>query len=412
MKSDLHTLMHKRNLDAILITGPAQHNPAMYYLTGGGHLTHADLIQPRSGDAVLYYRPMERDEAAATGLKTKDITAFNWKELRAKAQGDNNLAAALRYKAMLTEQGITGGRLGIYGQVEIGPQFAVFSALQRIMPELEIVGESANDSLMLAAMMTKDEAEIERTRNMGRITTTVVGKVADFLTAHKVKNEALVKSDGEPLTIGEVKRKINLWLAEQGAENPHGTIFAIGSDAGVPHSTGTASDVLALGKTIVFDIFPCEAGGGYHYDFTRTWCLGYAPDEAQALYEDVLAVYRQVVSSLTPNAPFAGVQTLTCDLFEAQGHDTIRQNPAIQEGYVHSVGHGLGLHVHEAPWAGGTATEKDILAPGAVFTIEPGLYYPSRGMGCRLEDTFTVLPNGTIERLAEFPHDLVLPMSA
>ncbi|HIE56721.1 MAG TPA: M24 family metallopeptidase, partial [Anaerolineales bacterium] len=97
---------------------------------------------------------------------------------------------------------------------------------------------------------------------------------------------------------------------------------------------------------------------------------------------------------------------------EAQGHDTIRQNPAIQEGYVHSVGHGLGLHVHEAPWSGSTATEKDILAPGAVFTIEPGLYYPSRGMGCRLEDTFTVLPNGTIERLAEFPHDLVLPMSA
>ena len=88
------------------------------------------------------------------------------------------------------------------------------------------------------------------------------------------------------------KRRINLWLAERGADNPEGTIFAIGRDAGVPHSTGTASDPLRLGQTIVYDIFPCEAGGGYYYDFTRTWCLGYAPDAVQALYQDVLDVYQ------------------------------------------------------------------------------------------------------------------------
>ncbi len=410
MKTDLHPLMRQRSLDAILVTGPGQHNPAMFYLTGGGHMTHADLILPRDGEAVLYYRPMERDEAAATGLKTKNIVDFDWKALLKQADGDAVLATALRYKAMLEAQGITGGRLGIYGQGEVGERFAVFSALQRVMPGLEIVGESGSDSLMLAAMMTKDEAEIGRIRAMGKITTAVVGKTADFLTGHKVRDGVLVKPDGEPLTIGEVKRKINLFLAEAGVENPHGTIFAIGRDAGVPHSTGTPADLLELGKTIVFDIFPCEAGGGYHYDFTRTWCLGYAPDEAQALYEDVLAVYRQVVDALQPNAPFKDFQNLTCDLFEAQGHATIRQDTGIQEGYVHSVGHGLGLNLHESPFAGSGASEQDVLAPGAVFTIEPGLYYPSRGMGCRIEDTFAVLPDGKIERLAEFPRGLVLPV--
>jgi hypothetical protein len=63
--------------------------------------------------------------------------------------------------------------------------------------------------------------------------------VADFLSNHLVVYELLMKDDGVPLMIGDVKAKINLWLAELGAENPEDTIFAIGRDAGVPHSSGT-----------------------------------------------------------------------------------------------------------------------------------------------------------------------------
>ncbi len=410
MKTDLNRLMQENNIDALLVTGSAQHNPAMVYLTGGGHMTSADLIKPRDGEPVLYYNPMEREEAAASGLKTKNLLDYNWSGLMKRAGEDSNRAKALRYQKMLSDQGITRGRVSVYGKGEVGASFAVFSALQAIAPALEIIGEDERNSLMLAAMATKDAGEIERIREMGKITTAVVGQVADFLTSHKAKNEVLVKADGQPLTIGEVKGKINLWLAEKGVENPHGTIFAIGRDAGIPHSTGTPSDVMALGKTIVFDIFPCEAGGGYHYDFTRTWCLGYAPDEAQALYDDVYAVYQEVMGKLELNTPFKDYQEVTCDLYEVQGHPTIKDDPSIQEGYVHSLGHGLGLHVHEAPWSGSGASEKDILAPGVVVTIEPGLYYPSKGMGCRLEDTVAVKPNGTFEILAEFPLDLVLPI--
>jgi Xaa-Pro aminopeptidase len=240
----------------------------------------------------------------------------------------------------------------------------------------------------------------------------VVGQVADFLCSHPAKNGVLLKADGQPLTIGQVKRMINLWLAERGADNPEGTIFAIGKDAGVPHSTGQAEDVLKLGQTIVFDIFPCEAGGGYHYDFTRTWCLGYAPDEVQALFEDVLGVYRQVMASLEVGASFKRSQKLTCELFEALGHPTVQSNPQTENGYVHSVGHGLGLYVHERPSSGTSAPETDRLDPGVVVTIEPGLYYPERGMGVRLEDTVWVSPEGGFEILAPYPLDLVLPVKA
>lgn len=412
MKSDLDRLMHEKNIDAILVTGPAQHNPAMYYMTGGGHLTSADLIKARGKAPVLFYNPMERDEAAATGLQTKNLIDYNLKDLLKQADGDTVLAVALRYKKMLSEQGQTAGRMALYGKMDVGAGYALFAALQKIMPDLEIVPETSRDSLLLQAMATKDEAEIAHIRQMGQITTEVVGRVAEFLGAQKAKDEILVQPDGQPWTIGDVKRRINLWLAELGAENPEGTIFAIGRDAGVPHSAGTASDLLHLGQTIVFDIFPCQAGGGYYYDFTRTWCLGYAPDAAQALYDDVYAVYQKVMGELQVNASFAQYQDRTCELFEAQGHPTIKSNDFLQEGYVHSLGHGLGLHVHERPWAGSNASKEDILAPGVVVTIEPGLYYPEKEMGCRLEDTVWVRPDGKMEILAEFPLDLVIPVTS
>ena len=410
MKSDLNRLMDEKGYDALLITGSGQHNPAMVYLTGGGHMTSADVIMVRGNDPILFHNPMERDEAKATGLRTKNLVDYNWKELLKEAEGDTIKAQALRYKKMLADCGIDQGKIAVYGNGDVGVNFAVFSKLEAISPAIQIIGEPARNSLILEAMKTKQAEEIERIRQMGEVTTSVVGKVADYLISQRVEGGILTTADGKPLTIGAVKRKINLWLVESGVENPHGTIFAIGHDAGVPHSSGNPDDFIALGKTIVFDIFPCEFGGGYHYDFTRTWCLGYASEEAQSLYEDVLGVYQAIMKELTVGEPFKTYQELTCDLFEAQGHQTIKSDPSIEEGYVHSLGHGVGLHVHEAPWSGTGATEKDTLDPGSVFTIEPGLYYPSKGMGCRLEDTLTITNAGEFMILAEYPLDLVLPL--
>jgi Xaa-Pro aminopeptidase len=259
-------------------------------------------------------------------------------------------------------------------------------------------------------MSTKDKDEIERIRRMGQITTEVVGEVADYLCSHTTRDEMLVKPDGNALTIGDVKGHINLWLAMRGADNPEGTIFSSGHDAAVPHSTGTAASPVRMGQTLIFDIFPCESGGGYFYDFTRTWCLGYASDEAMALYENVLAVYQQITREMRPGGLSKDYQQRVCDLFEEQGHSTINSNPQTQSGYVHGLGHGVGLYIHERPHFNIKATDADRLDPGVVFTVEPGLYYPEKNMGVRLEDTYWMRPGGQLEVLAEFPLDLVLPI--
>jgi Xaa-Pro aminopeptidase len=412
MKSDLDALMQARSLDALLVFGDAEYNPPMYYFVGGGHVSGALLIKKVGAEPVLFYNDMERDEAAKSGVKTVSFSEFPISDFDSETQGDRLLANTLRFRKILQEYGLSSGRLAVYGKTEFSFMFGLMTRLMQLMPEVEFIGEGLGDSTLLYAMETKDDVEVARIRKMGAVTTTVVNMVQDYLTSCEVReDEVLLKEDGSPLTIGDVKGKISLWLAERGAADVEGVIFAIGRDAGVPHSVGGPKDLMTLGKTIVFDIFPAEQGGGYFYDFTRTWSLGYATPEAQALYDQVHEIYNKVVENLDLNASFTEYQRMTCEYFEAKGHKTLLKTTAPLDGYVHSLGHGVGLNIHERPSARLVGNGNDnLLKPGVVITIEPGLYYPEKGMGFRIEDTYWVRPDGGIELLAEYPYDFVLPM--
>jgi len=392
MKSELDALMQAKKLDAFIVFGNAENNPPMTYLTGGGHVSHATLIKKRGEEAVLFFGDMERDEAAKSGLKLIPYSTYDMMSLLKKANRDGTLAAALRCELMFKELGITSGRVGIYGTYDLSSIFGMISQLKTLMPEVEFVGEAREDSIFMRAMETKDEAEVNRIRKMGKVTTEVVGKVADFLTSCEVgKDEVLLKEDGSPLTVGDVHAKIRLWVAERGAELPSGFIFSIGRDAGVPHSAGNPADLMKLGQTIVFDIYPAEAGGGYYYDFTRTWSLGYATPAAQKLFDQVKEIYDQLSDNFDLNVPFKNYQQMTCEYFESKGHQTLLHTKAPVEGYVHSLGHGVGLNIHERPFSGLMVGDEQRLAPGVVVTSEPGLYYPEKGMGFRIEDSLPII---------------------
>jgi len=411
MKSDLDALMQAKNLDALVVFGNAEHNPPMYYLTGGGHVSHATIIKKRGEEPVYFHADMERDEAAKSGLKRIPYSTYDFEALYEKASRNALLANAMRYELMFKDVGVSAGRVGVYGTYDLGAIFGMLTHLQKLLPGIEFVGEPREDSIFMRAMETKDAAEVERIRRMGIITTEVVGKVAEYLTSCAVRDdEVLLKEDGSPLTAGDVHGMIRLWVAQRGAELPSGFIFATGRDAGVPHSAGDPDALMKLGQTIVFDIYPAEAGGGYYYDFTRTWSLGYSTPEAQELFDQVREIYDTMYDNFDLNAPFKNYQRMICEYYESKGHKTPLNTKAPVEGYVHSLGHGVGLNIHERPFSGLTTSDDQRLAPGVVVTSEPGLYYPEKGMGVRIEDTLWVRPDGQIEKLAEYPYDFVLPM--
>ena len=316
MKSDLDSLMQARNLDAFIIFGNAEHNPPMYYITGGGHVSHATVIKKRGEEAVYFFNDMERDEAAKSGLKLIPYSKYDYNEIFKQASGNLLLASAMRYKMMFDEVGLTKGNVGVYGNYDVSAVFGTLTHLKELLPSVTFVGEARDESLFLRAMETKDESEVNRIRKMGKITTAVVDKVREYLISSEVnQDEVLLKEDGTLLTVGDMHSKIRLFVSEHSAELPSGFIFAIGRDAGVPHSAGNPKDLMKLGQTIVFDIYPAEAGGGYYYDFTRTWSLGYTTPEAQVLYNQVKEIYDTLNENFDLNVAFKDYNKMTCDFF-------------------------------------------------------------------------------------------------
>jgi len=405
VRSDFDHLMKQRDLSAFVVTGPVHGNPAMYYMTNGASLTRGYVIQVRGDDPILFCSPMERDEAAASGLTTVSLNKYDFMGIL-REHGDRLSATVELYRRMLADLSVSG-RVGFYGRTDQGRAWKLLSELDARLEHVTVFGEFET-TLIDEARATKEKFEAERIQKVGRRTRTVVERTINFLRSHELGEETLLQADGTPLTIGRVHEEINRFIAEEHLEDPEGFIFSIGQDAGVPHSKGRPQDLVAVGKTIVFDIFPREAGGGYFFDMTRTFCLGYAPPQVEDAYRDVKAAVEMLVNAYEVGQEARYYQQTTCDFFEERGHPTIESDSKTEKGYVHSVGHGLGLAIHEEPRFSDTRTNTDVLQPGHIFTCEPGLYYPELDFGIRIEDVIWIDDDGAVHNLTDFPKELVI----
>jgi len=406
VKRDIDRLMQERGIDVAVVTGAVKGNATMYYMVNGAGISHAIVIKKRGEEPVLLCGTMEREEAAASGLKTIDTSKYNIVEMIKESGGDRLAASVKYYQAIFEEFGVKG-RVAFYGLGDVGRNWEFLKALDEGLSDVTVTGEFIDD-IFITARMTKGSEEIDRIRVVGKKTCEVVGHIADFMKSHKTEGKTLVKDDGTPLTIGDCKAEIKMALAKRKIIEEVDTIFAIGRDAGIPHSRGNDSDTIELGKTIVFDIFPQEEGGGYFFDMTRTFVLGEASQEILDSYKTLEECYDAVASTLEMGEDASVYQTRACDFFEARGIETPRTDPNVRNGYVHSLGHGIGLNVHEKPTLSNFTGNTDKLVPGSIFTVEPGLYYPDKGYGMRIEDVYYVHEDGTVENVTDFPRGLVL----
>jgi Xaa-Pro aminopeptidase len=405
MKQDLDRLMEERGLDAAFISGTIHGNPAMYYMTNGAGLTKGMVIKKCGEEPLLLCWPMEREVAAESGLATVNLAKYDYTALL-REMGDQLSATVEFYRRIFADLGVSG-RVGFYGLGDSGRSWALLNALDAQLHDVEVCGEF-DVTLIEAARTTKDAGEAERVLQIGKRTCDIIGQTIEFLQSHVVKDGALARADGSPLTVGRVHEEINRFIAEQRLEDPEGFMFSIGRDAGVPHNKGTLDAVIELGKTIVFDIFPREAGGGYFADVTRTFCLGHAPPEVEKVYQDVYDCQAMVLGAYETGAEAKRYQQMTCEFFAERGHPTIATDSQTESGYVHTIGHGLGLDIHEEPRFTDLPSNTDVLKPGHIFTCEPGLYYPGRGYGVRIEDDVWIDPDGTVRNLTDFPKELVV----
>jgi Xaa-Pro aminopeptidase len=370
---------------------------------------HGDIFKKRGEPAVFIVNPMEVEEAAKSGLIVKTRHDFGWDALSKQHKGDAEAIQRGLFKNIFETLGISG-KVGLYGAAEVN--YIVSLAMMLMDSTLNIQIVAGGDSSKLFAKMyeTKDDQEIMWLREAGVLTSQLVRDTQAFISEHYAASleigTPITDADGKPLTIGRVKQFIKQRATELGL-NEEDTIFAQGRDAGFPHSRGEPDDVLEVGRSIVYDIFPRKTDTGYFHDMTRTWCIGVAPADVQAAYDDVMHVFKQTREGFKKAEDNKSFQIMALDYFESKGHPTHRSAPGTMDGYVHSLGHGLGLNIHEAPGFGLYSASK--LTEGNVFTVEPGLYYPDRGYGVRVEDTVYLDETGC-HTLTDAPYDLVIPI--
>ncbi|OLF13719.1 peptidase M24 family protein [Actinophytocola xinjiangensis] len=212
--------------------------------------------------------------------------------------------------------------------------------------------------------VVKDDTEIEALR--------MACAAADRALADLIEHGGLRPGRTER----EVARELEGRMLDHGAAGPSfESIVATGANSAVPHHRPTDA-VLAAGDLVKLDFGALV--DGYHSDMTRTFVLGAPADWQRELYDLVAAAQAAGRAALRVAADVRDVDAAARGVVEDAGHG---------ERFLHGLGHGVGLEIHEAPALAKTGEGK--LSAGMAVTVEPGVYLSGRG-GVRIEDTLVV----------------------
>ncbi len=408
MIAAISQLMKDRKLDLLWISGASHECPEVYYLTSGVSLTAAWILLRPGKQPLLVHGPMEREAAEASGCATIDFSALDREEI-ARRENDP-LTVSLEMFVRLAEREALKGRMAMHGLADPGETHHLLKAIEKRLPQIEVVRDVP--PVMESSRATKDSTELDALRSVAADSLACIQTVFDTIRACHEQDGMVVDESGKPLTVGRTKALLRSKMAGRNLLETHETILGQGREAGIPHASSDNDEPLQTGVATVFDVFPCRGGGGYFFDITRSFTIGRADPEFEKLYKLVYEVQQRTLERAGAGVHGSELQKLACDMFEQGGHATVLGTPATRSGYVHSLGHGVGLEVHEAPFLRlqEKPDERNRLTTGSVFTIEPGLYYPQRGQGVRIEDVVYITESGTAEILAPFVKFSVLEL--
>lgn len=262
-------------------------------------------------------------------------------------------------------------------RVEVPGGFPLASArgLERAGIKVELV-----PGLFWPEREFKSAQEIKHLRRALRITEAGLRRAAEVLGAAQIGRGNALRWNGRQLTSEIVRAEADAAVLRAGG-TPAGTIVAGGRQACDPHERGHGP--LRAHELIIVDIFPRDARTGYFGDLTRTFVRGRASEEQRRMWQTVCDAQKLAIAAIKPGAKGAAVHKAVQDFFRDHGYPTekVRGRWA---GFFHGTGHALGLDLHEAPRLAATT-----FRPGQVFTVEPGLYYPTLG-GARHEDVVLI----------------------
>jgi Xaa-Pro aminopeptidase len=363
----IRNALASRSLDALVVTSL----PNVLYLT---NFTGSAAIVVLTRDRLHFITDFRYltviSEAASTAYRCPDLDL-----LRVEGAYDATLAELLATFA--------GKRVGFE---------AAHLTVSRLNFLARTLAESARapelvptEGVVESARVIKDEFEIATLREAARRLSAVARRLPEDVR--------------RGMTERDLSRSIETRLYDAGFSKPaFDTIVAGGPNAALPHAR-PGERKLDEGDLVVLDF-----GGvydSYCVDLTRTVVVGKASERARDIYKAVLEAHDRAVELVAPGR--------TRFAIDAGARETLGRH-GLAEAFGHGTGHGLGIEVHEEPRitrprAGEKQLDTDRVAPGMVFTIEPGAYLPGWG-GVRIEDDVLVTEGG-VEVLTDVTTDLI-----
>ncbi len=343
----LAALVAERELDRLLVTDLVN----VRYLTGFGGTNGACVC---GGDTRVFltdFRYTERAEAEVEG----------WEVVTVKDDWLAGIAAQLTGKSGFEDH-----------------QMAVrtLKKLEEKLPD-GVVLEGAGATVEKLRRV-KDEAELAAIA--------AAAELADEIWRWSLERGLTGRSELDVARAAEAR------MREQGAEPSFPTIVAAGPNGALPHAEPGEREI-GRSELVVFDMG--AKLDGYCSDGTRTFATGELDEQARAVYETVGEAQAAALAAVKAGVRGEDVDTVARELIAAAGHG---------ERFGHGLGHGVGLEVHEEPRL--SPRSEDVLEPGEVVTIEPGIYLPGE-LGVRIEDLVVVTDDGH-RNLSGLPKELQL----
>jgi Xaa-Pro aminopeptidase len=346
----LRAQLAQKNLTGILITNP----PNRRYLSGFTGSEGLLLILESTAYLCTDFRYLEQAAQEAPGWEVVKLDR-PWTETVKK----------------LVPSG---------SRIAFEAEFLTCARYRELEQEISGVEWVAEKGLVEKLRARKDAEEIKRLREAIRLTD---------------DGALYLKSWLKPgLSEKDIALELEFYLRRRGASGPSFPFIVVsGPRSSLPHGRPSErrlvpGDIVTVDFGVIYD--------GYCSDLTRTFILGPPAPEQKALYDLVLAAQERALALAGPGVPAASVDASAREVIARAGYG---------DYFGHSLGHGVGLEIHEAPHLSSSSTEE--LQPGMVVTVEPGVYLPGSG-GVRIEDVILITEHGR-EVLSQAPkHAFVL----
>lgn len=259
-------------------------------------------------------------------------------------------------------------------------EYVTYSQYKNYMSKYKINSLQETEQVIEKQRMIKDEEEIEKISKACEITDACFKHLLSFIKVGKTEKE--------------IANEIEKYFIENGADGvSFETIVASGTNSSKPHAIPTDKKI-DVGDPITIDM-GCKYKG-YCSDMTRTIFMGYIPEDIKEIYNLVLKNQTQVEKELKDGANIKMISKIVENDFKLHGYDL-----------VHSLGHGVGLDIHEYPYI--NSKNDNSLKERMIITNEPGIYIPGK-FGVRIEDTVLITKAGAMNLTKSDKDYVIIPM--